>query len=119
MSKTTMRSIKTSLTFVIALMWIYPAALIITNSFKSHNDMMQNFLALPKKIDFAMYVETWIDFEFLMLYKNTFFYTISTVLLIVLFAPMAAYKLARIKSKLSSWIFILIIFPIMVLFKPT
>ncbi len=49
MSKTTMRSIKTSLTFVIALMWIYPAALIITNSFKSHNDMMQNFLALPKK----------------------------------------------------------------------
>lgn len=79
--------------------------------------MMQHFLALPESWKLDMYIETWTKFKFPMLIGNTLIYTIGTVLVIVLLAPMAAYKLARTKSKLSVICFGLIIMPMMVPFQ--
>lgn len=64
-----------------------------------------------------MYIETWTKFNFPMLIKNTLLYTISTVLLVALIAPMAAYKLARTKNKISTICLFLIIMPMMVPFQ--
>lgn len=79
--------------------------------------MLQHFLALPKSWSLDMYIETWTKFKFPMLIKNTLLYTICTVLMIVLLAPMAAYKLARTKNKMSGICFVLIIMPMMVPFQ--
>lgn len=103
--------------FVCSVFWLMPLILIFINSFKPYNDMLQHFLALPKSWSLDMYIETWTKFKFPMLIKNTLLYTICTVLMIVLLAPMAAYKLARTKNKMSGICFVLIIMPMMVPFQ--
>ncbi len=103
--------------FLCSIFWLMPLLLIFINSFKPYNDMMQHFLALPESWKLDMYIETWTKFKFPMLIGNTLIYTIGTVLVIVLLAPMAAYKLARTKSKLSVICFGLIIMPMMVPFQ--
>jgi raffinose/stachyose/melibiose transport system permease protein len=102
---------------IIALAWMYPIFLIAINSFKPYNDIINDFLSLPKSLSFDKYIETWVDFNFLTLFKNTFLYTVSTVAIIGVFAPMAAYKLARSKMKLSNFMFLIIILPMMVPFQ--
>lgn len=79
--------------------------------------MMQNFLALPTSWSLDKYIETWVKFDFSLLVSNTLLYTVLSVAGIVLFAPMAAYKLARTKSMVSKICFILIIMPMMVPFQ--
>lgn len=107
----------TIIVFICSVFWLMPLILIFINSFKPYNDMIQHFLALPKTWSLAMYGETWTKFNFPLLIGNTLLYTVSTVLLIVLLAPMAAYKLARTKNKLSGICFVLIIMPMMVPFQ--
>lgn len=105
--------------FILAasLFWLMPLILIFLNSFKPYNDMLQRFLALPESWSLAMYIETWTKFNFPMLIKNTLIYTVISVFGIILLAPMAAYKLARTKSRLSTVCFIIIIMPMMVPFQ--
>ena len=105
------------LALVASIVWLYPIALIIINSFKGYNDMMQNFLSFPVHFQFDMYAETWVNFKFPLLMKNTAIYTVVTVLAVVIIAPMAAYKLARTKTKYSKLCFLLIILPMMVPFQ--
>lgn len=102
---------------IASIFWLMPLLLIFINSFKPYNDMLQEFLALPKSWSLDMYIETWNKFNFPMLIKNTLFYTVVSVVGVALLAPMAAYKLARTKSKLSGICFILIILPMMVPFQ--
>ena len=85
--------------FVCSIFWLMPLILIFINSFKPYNDMIQHFLSLPKSWSLDMYVETWTKFDFPLLIANTLLYTVATVVMIVLLAPMAAYKLARTKSQ--------------------
>lgn len=103
--------------FAASIFWLLPLVLIFINSFKPYNDMLQHFLALPQNWSFAMYIETWTKFKFPLLIKNTLFYTVVSVCGIMFMAPMAAYKLARTKSKISKICFMLIIMPMMVPFQ--
>lgn len=105
------------LIFICSIFWLMPLVLIFINSFKPYNDIIQDFLALPKSWSLDMYIETWVEFDFPKLITNTLLYTVSTVVLVTILAPMAAYKLARTKSKLSMICFILIIMPMMVPFQ--
>lgn len=110
-------NILTIIIFLCSILWLMPLILIFINSFKPYNDMIQHFLELPKSWNLDMYIETWTKFKFPMLIKNTLLYTLATVAMVVLIAPMAAYKLARTKSKLSSICLVLIIMPMMVPFQ--
>ena len=107
----------TIIIFLCSIFWLMPLVLIFINSFKQYNDMIQDFLALPKSWSLNMYIETWTKFKFPMLIGNTLLYTFCTVIMIVQMAPMAAYKLARTKSRLSKVCFVLIIMPMMVPFQ--
>ena len=109
--------ISTIVVLLLSFFWLMPLILIFFNSFKSYNDMMQHFLAFPKSFGLDMYIETWVKFDFPKLIGNTVIYSVSTVLLIVLMAPMAAYKLARVKGKFSVICFLLIILPMMIPFQ--
>lgn len=103
--------------FICSIFWLMPLLLIFINSFKPYNDMIQRFLSLPKSWSLHMYIETWTKFRFPRLIGNTLLYTVCGVSMVSLLAPMAAYKLARTKSKLSSVCFMLIIMPMMVPFQ--
>jgi raffinose/stachyose/melibiose transport system permease protein len=101
----------------LSFFWLVPLVMIFLNSFKPYNDMMQNFLSWPTSWRLDRYVDTWTTFGFPVLIGNTLLYTAVSVLGIVLIAPMAAYKLARTRSRYSSVVFVLIILPMMVPFQ--
>ncbi|MEG2833953.1 MAG: carbohydrate ABC transporter permease [Ruthenibacterium sp.] len=105
------------LILLLSAFWLMPLVLIFLNSFKSYNDMMQHFLAFPTTWSLDKYIETWTLFDFPQLIGNTLFYTVMSVLAIVVIAPMAAYKLARTKTKYAGVVFALIIMPMMVPFQ--
>ena len=65
----------TIIIFVCAIFWLMPLVLIFINSFKPYNDMLQDFLALPKSWSLKMYMETWTKFGFPSLIFNTLLYT--------------------------------------------
>lgn len=102
---------------VCSIFWLSPLVLVFINSFKSHSDIILNFLALPTDWSLDMYIETWVMFEFPRLVGNTLMYTVVSTIFVVILAPMAAYKLARNKTKLSYLCFGIIIMPMMVPFQ--
>lgn len=102
---------------ICSILWLCPLVLVFINSFKSHSDIILDFLALPTSWSLEKYIETWVMFDFPKLVGNTLLYTVVSTLLVALFAPMAAYKLARTKSKLSYFCFGIIIMPMMVPFQ--
>lgn len=116
-SKSRGTSIFSIIVLLASILWLMPLVLIFFNSFKPYNDMMQNFLTLPTSWSLDKYIETWVKFDFSLLVSNTLLYTVLSVAGIVLFAPMAAYKLARTKSIVSKICFMLIIMPMMVPFQ--
>lgn len=116
-SKSRGTSIFSIIVLLASILWLMPLVLIFFNSFKPYNDMMQNFLTLPTSWSLDKYIETWVKFDFSLLVSNTLLYTVLSVAGIVLFAPMAAYKLARTKSMVSKICFMLIIMPMMVPFQ--
>lgn len=108
----------TIITLVISIFWLFPLILIFMNSFKSDAEILNSFMEWPKSFDLTYYIETWTKFDFPTLIKNTLIYTVSTVAIVMLLAPLAAYYLERHKNETRCKIaFGLIILPIMVPFQ--
>lgn len=104
------------LVLAFSAIWIMPLLFSITNSFKSYNDIIQDFFALPKTVSFGIYKETWELLEMGEKFLNTLLYTGSTTLICAVLAPMAAYKLGRRKTKTTAFLTVLLVLPIMVPF---
>ena len=102
---------------VFLIIWIYPLINILLNSFKPVKDMMLQFLDAPKELRFENYVDAWTKLDFPKAILNTFLVTVFSVGGIVLFGSMAAYKLARMKTKLSYVILMLCISPMLIPFQ--
>ena len=105
-----------SLTLLFSLVFLMPLLFTVMNSFKPYNDIISNFFALPKKIDFAIYKETWEVLNMGKMFANTLLYSASTTIVCAVITPMAAYKLGRVKNKLSSFLTVLFVIPIMIPF---
>ena len=69
------------LVLAFSAIWIMPLLFSITNSFKSYNDIIQDFFALPKTVSFGIYKETWELLEMGEKSLNTLLYTGSTTLI--------------------------------------
>ena len=102
---------------VLGVLWIYPFFLVILNAFKPYAEIMYNFLGLPEKWDFNRFINVWQRLRLGRLFVNTFLYTLFSVLAIVFVASLAAYKLSRTKSRLSSIVFLLMLLPMLTPFQ--
>lgn len=110
-------TVGTIIALCVSFFWLFPLLLIFLNSFKSDSDILNHFLELPKTLNLDFYIDTWNKFDFPTLIGNTLQYTVATVAMVAIIAPMAAYYLVRNKNKLTNACFILIILPIMVPFQ--
>lgn len=99
-----------------SLFWGFPLFIILLNSVKPWTEISKNLFTLPtlETIQFEMYIETWQKFDFPLIINNTTMYTLTAVIGTCLFGSMAAYWLARNKSKFSNILLLLSIIPIMV-----
>lgn len=112
--KNIQKTIQLAVAFLFLLVWIYPFIATVLNSFKTTRQMMLNFLALPKTLLLDNYIHAWEKINFQYSLMNTIIITVVGVGGIVLISSMAAYKLARTKTRLSKLIFTVFVIPMMV-----
>ncbi|KJD47446.1 carbohydrate ABC transporter permease [Paenibacillus terrae] len=102
---------------VLSLLFLYPLFLAINNSFKSFAEVMTDVIALPKHLSLDNYVYVWKFINYPRLFLNNTIITVVGLAGIVLVSSIAAYKLARTKSKWSSAIYMLCIMPMLIPFQ--
>lgn len=102
---------------IVAMLYLYPLFLVIINSMKSFSEVMTNVISLPEKMNFANYAKAIQLMEYPRLFLNTLFVTVMGVAGVVMLSAMAGYKLSRTKTKLSWFVFIICIAPMMIPFQ--
>lgn len=80
---------------------VVPLALVVMNSFKSHQEIVANPLALPTGLSPKNFVDAWVNAEFTTGLINSFLICTSTVVLTLTLASLAAFPLAR--RKVRAW----------------
>ncbi|BCJ98301.1 carbohydrate ABC transporter permease [Anaerocolumna chitinilytica] len=105
------------LLIVAALFWLFPLIMALVNSFKTNGELLTNVMSLPKSIDLKNYIRTIEKMHYLRSFGNTVLLSFLSVTLIILFSALAGWKLCRTKTKLSSAIFSLFIFSMLIPFS--
>ena len=84
-----------------ALIMLYPLFVMVMSSFKSNAEIFTSPIALPQAIGFHNLQKVWTQTNFPLYLGNSLLVTTSSVLLILIFATMAAYAIARYDFKWS------------------
>ncbi|MBW5449423.1 ABC transporter permease subunit [Cohnella sp. CFH 77786] len=100
-----------------ALLFLFPIILVFYNSLKSFGEVMRDVMALPHKLTFENYAYVWKYIDYPKLFLNNVIVTAVGLVGIILISSIAAYKLARTKTKLSGLIYFLIIIPMLIPFQ--
>ncbi|PHS35583.1 MAG: sugar ABC transporter permease [Alkaliphilus sp.] len=90
---------------LLALLYLSPFYIILTNSLKSKRNVLVDTLGWPEEIMMENYFMAWDRMNFMQTFFNSLIITIVSVLVITVFSSMAAWVLVRTKNKTSSVIF--------------
>ena len=101
----------------IALMFVFPLIMVFYNSFKSFSEVMVDALALPKSLSLSNYTYVWKYINYPKLFCNNVIVTVVGIVGIVLFPSLAAYKMSRTKTRLSGFLYLLCITPMLIPFQ--
>ncbi len=105
---------------VVAVAVLYPLFFILNNSFKGKFFISKDPFALPTSETFAgitNYVNGLIKTGLLSAIGWSFFITILSVVLIILFTSMTAYYITRVKGKLTQGLYYMFVFSMIVPFQ--
>ena len=91
---------------LIAIMVISPLLLLVFNSFKSNNEILNNPVALPTSFSLQYIVNAMQQINFWQSLGVTFVVTFCSVVLLVLVSSFAAWGMTRAKSKLSDFMYL-------------
>lgn len=97
------------LSSLLAILFLSPLYIVFTNSFKTQKGIFLNVMSLPfgKYFSPGNYAEAFNELDFIRSFFNSLFITVSSTIIIIIFASMAAWMLVRTKSKFSSFLFFL------------
>lgn len=102
---------------LLAVFWLFPLIMAFVNSFKTNGELLTNVLSLPKTIDLKNYIRTIEKMHYVRSFGNTVLLSFLSVVFIILFSALAGWKLCRTKTKLSSAIFSLFVFSMLIPFS--
>lgn len=100
----------------ISAFFLYPLIMVLNNSFKSYAALLTDVFGLPVKFEWSNYPHVWELMSYPRVFVNTLGVTFGSVLGIVYISSIAAYKLARTKTRLSKILFMFCIAPMLVPF---
>jgi len=92
------------------LLWGYaalalvPLLVMVSNSFRTNADLITDPLGLPSPPTTASYVEAWTTGSFATYFGNSLAVTVGAVAISTAVATMAAYALARGRSRIFRWL---------------
>jgi len=116
MVKTAGRIISHVFLIVILVLYLFPIYLVVMNSFKPFKDMFESYLAFPKSLYLDNYITAFSASGFTRRLLNNFILTFITVAGVLIVTSMAGYKLSRVKSKLSRFLYLLYTVPFLIPF---
>lgn len=106
-----------SILILLLIYWLFPLLIAILNSFKTNGELLTNVLSMPKELQFENYFRTFEKMNYARSLMNTVIVASIGVSLMILFSAMAGWRLARTKTKLSTFIFGLFVFSMLVPFS--
>lgn len=101
--------IKNIITWVISLVMLVPLLLILTNSVKDSYQASSMGMDLPKSLHFENYLKVIDEGKLLRSFGNSMFYAGLAIIIAIVLTSMAAYVLARNKTKFNKFIYFFII----------
>ncbi|MGA9231737.1 MAG: carbohydrate ABC transporter permease, partial [Exiguobacterium oxidotolerans] len=102
---------------IMGLLYMIPFYYVLSNSFKSRGDIFTNTSGLPKEWMASNYVDAWEAMNFGRVFLNSVIITVGANAIIVIFCSMAAWKLVRTKTRLSTIIFFLFVAAMIIPFQ--
>lgn len=87
------------------VLYVFPFVLIVINSFKTKQEVINNPLSISKTFDFNNFIEAYRTMNYGSAVINSIIVTILSVTVIIIFSSMLAYYLVRFDSKLNKVIF--------------
>ena len=118
------KSIKGKIVFIfllfLALVFLIPVAVVLINSFKGRFYISSDPFSIPYGETFAglqNYINGIKSTDFIMSFLRSSFITVFSVLLIVVCTSMAAWYLVRVKNKITSFLYTLFVFSMIVPFQ--
>ncbi|MCD8014988.1 MAG: carbohydrate ABC transporter permease [Lachnospiraceae bacterium] len=118
-AKTSKGVLKTLLTIVLFLFYMFPFYMIVLNSFKNKRDIVKLPLSWggTKGFTLSNYVEAFQKMNFPTVFMNSLIITGCSCALIILFSSMAAYIFVRKDWKVNKFIFTLMLFSMVIPFQ--
>ncbi len=105
-------------TYILLTSWsaivLFPIWTLVINSFKPQRDIFRDPFGLPKNFTFAGYIAAWKTGRFDLYFTNTIIVTVVSLALILLVGSMAAYALAKWKSRVTSFLYVFFIAGLMI-----
>lgn len=101
---------------IYVLFTLFPILLAIVNSGKTQSEILTNILAFPAAFKWENYLIAFEKINFLRSFFNTLIVVVIGCTGIVLFSAVAGYKLARVKSKLSTFYYGLFVLSMLIPF---
>lgn len=117
--KTKHPALWTVLFTLISLLWIFPIALVVLNSFKSKVDIASNPFTFSSKsfVGMSNYVLGSNRTDFLMSFLWTIVVTVGSVILILLCTSMCAWWIVRVNNWAAKLLYVLFLFNMIVPFQ--
>ena len=100
-----------------AIVFIFPVFFSLMSAFKTNGEIIRNPIALPSKFRLDNFVYLWQETKFPKATLNSLFLTVVSLFFIILIMPMAAYPLARKKSKIYVFLYFYFIMVMMIPFQ--
>ena len=101
--------IKTIFCFLLGIIFLSPVLLIVMNSFKPNSDILTSFISFPTSLYFDNFAKAMEVMNFWVVFKNTVFVTVCTVLLAGSVSFLGAYGISHLRGKLSNGLYTLFV----------
>ena len=92
------------LAFLFAFIFLYPIYFVVISSLKDNNEIWNTMFALPKTLEINNFVTAVIDIGILRAVMNSFIFSFSATILVVVVVTMGAYVIARRLLKVTKFL---------------
>ena len=102
---------------IMAIVYIFPFSIVVSNSFKGRIDVLKDPLAIPTQLDLSNYEEAWERMSYPSAFMNSLVVTVMALAVLTLFPAMLAFYLSRFKSRLTKVIFTMLVVSMIIPFQ--
>lgn len=103
--------------FVCLVLFIFPFAMLLVNSFKENKAITSSPLSLPESFSFANYTNAFGKMSYVSAFSNSVVITVVSVVLISFLAAMTAHYFVRNQTKLNQYTFFLMVAAMIIPFQ--